>query len=357
METIHDLLTQVLKPSGAAPIYNAMIALTNPVQGINIQLAAGVTTENGIEVEPHFRFRAGSMSKPFTAVLALQMVEQGLITLDTPLSACLPQDVKTYLSDLHWYEGRSYTDSIQVSHLLSHASGLPDYFAGNEQFMAFVMAHPEQRWNWKLVMEQFFEAGLHRQTKFAPGNGFHYADTNYLLLALIIEQIGRKPFHALLSERIFARLILPDTYLEFHEASPGAAPMVYPFYGADSLERVNTGFDWGGGGLVSSLSDLSLLVRALYEGRFFEKSETQNLMFTFPDPPITGRIDLYGMGVQQKVFQKIQFFGHDSAYASMMLYAPELQTSLVLTLNQAGAYHKALWLTNKIAGILSALPN
>jgi D-alanyl-D-alanine carboxypeptidase len=333
-----------------------MLRVWDGKRNVHFEGAVGTSGENGDAIAPSSCFRTGSITKPFTATLVLQLVEQGALKLDDLYFDLLNETTRAIISRMHLCAGVDYTAEIKVLHLLQHSSGLRDYFADDERFLAYVMQHPDQHWNWKSVLEKYFEYGLNDKALFVPGNGFYYSDTNYLLLGILIEQITGKSLHQNYEEQILIPLGLTDTYLEFFQASKGTAALTYPYYGNVSLKNTNTSFDWGGGGLVSSMKDLDTFIRALVSGRLFTKEETWRAMaqFDFTDPVHTSakRSLYYGLGVQKKSFSGYSFIGHNSAYAAMLYYDPEKDLSIVLSLNQAGAVHKAEWLLNKIAGIM-----
>ncbi|MEO5499966.1 MAG: serine hydrolase domain-containing protein, partial [Ginsengibacter sp.] len=303
-----------------------------------------------------YSFRTGSMTKPFTAAIVLQLMEEGRLNIRDLYFDLINRETKNILSRMHLFNKVDCSDKISVLHLLQHRSGLCDYFADDERFSAYVMKHPSQSWNWKLVMEKYFEMGLYNKTAFKPGDGFHYSDTNYLLLAVLIEQLTGKPLHQVFDERIIKPLGLDNTYLEFYQSPKKPLPVVFPYYAIHSLKNVNTSFDWGSGGLISTMKDLDTFIRSLLKGHLFKKEETLSLLLEFNNT-IAGnksRIPLYGLGIQKKEIQSYSFIGHNSSYGSMMFYDPKQNISIVLSLNQAAAFHKAEWLMNKVVKELLA---
>lgn len=342
----------VVKPTGNTPIYNCTLFVKDKRGGLNFSKAIGLTSAEGNNITVAHRFRIGSITKLFTATLILQLVEEGLFKTEDLYFNLINEDSKKLLSGLHLWNGEDYSSTISIHHLLSHSSGLRDYFSEDERFLNFVMEHPLQSWNWKLVMEKYFEFGLHKKPAFIPGAGFHYADTNYLLLAVLIEQIVGKCLHQVYREKIISPLGLTNTYLEFHEMPEQVKPVVYPFYGIYSLEKINTSFDWGGGGLISTMNDLDIFIRSLMKGDLFKKPETLHLMLPLQSQNSstegTSGLSLYGLGIQKKEFPGFLFFGHNCAYGSMLYYEPEKDISLLLSVNQLRAIHKAEWMMKKV---------
>lgn len=347
-EQLQLLMSQVLKPGGEAPIHHCLLRVTDHQRNLMFAGAVGEVDETGAVVTPDCRFRTGSITKPFTATVVLQLVEEGLIQLHDPVIELLEEK----LLELHILDGEDYSSQITVQHLLEHSSGLRDYFADDERFLSFVMQHPEQQWDWALIIEKYFAFGLHEKARFQPGQGFYYSDTNYLLLGMLIEHVSGLSLHQLYEERILGPLSLKDTFLEFFQTPKSGGEILYPMYGNVSLKDVNTSFDWAGGGLVSSMGDLEVFIRALLGGRLFKRPETLARMtrFDLADLSQTSvrRSMHYGLGLQQKGISGHMLIGHSSAYASMLYYEPEKDLSIVLTLNQAGAMHKAEWLLNKV---------
>ena len=351
-EQLEKIMELVIRPTGNTPIHNCMLFLKDKRSGLNFSKAIGLTGAYGKNITVNHRFRTGSITKLFTATLILQLAEEGLLKTEDLYFDLINQDSQKFLSGLHLFNGDDLSSTISIQHLLSHSSGLRDYFSEDERFLNFVLEHPLQSWKWKGVMEKYFEFELHKKPAFMPGKGFHYADTNYLLLAALIEQITGKSLHQVYREKIILPLGLTSTYLEYDEMPDEINPVVFPFYGIHSLEKINTSFDWGGGGLISSMVDLDIFIRSLMKGVLFKNPETLDLMLQaqnlHPSTEYAGQLFNYGFGIQKKDFPGFSFFGHNSTYGSMLYYEPEKDISIILSLNQFTAMHKAEWMMKKI---------
>lgn len=348
---LDKIMELVIKPTGNTPIHNCMLFLKDRASSLLFSKAIGLTCAEGENITADYCFRIGSITKLFTATLILQLAEEGLLKTEDLYFDLINEDSQKFLTGLHLLLGDDNSSKISIFHLLNHSSGLRDYFS-EERFLNFVMEHPTQSWNWKKVMEKYFEFDLNKNPAFIPGKGFHYADTNYLLLAVLIEQITGKPLHQVYREKIILPLGLVNTYLEYDEMPDEINPIVFPFYGIHSLEKINTSFDWGGGGLISSMDDLDVFIRSLMKGNLFKKQETLELMLNAhqldTSPEYSGPVLNYGLGIQKKDFPGFSFYGHSSAYSSMLYYEPEKEISLILSLNQYAAIHKAEWMMKKI---------
>lgn len=205
-------------------------------------------------------------------------MEKGRLSLDDRISKYLS---KGLVRRVHVLDGQSYGHRITVRQLLNHTSGLYDY-AMDEAWFVDVLSDPQRTW----TPVEFVEVAIVNGTPyFRPGEGYHYSDTGYVLAGFVIEKVSRLKLHEAYREYLrFVELGLDDTYLEFHEAPPpgaGERAHQYFFVGPIDMTDWNPTVDtFGGGGLVSTAEDLSSFVRALLEGRVFEKPRTLARMLT-----------------------------------------------------------------------------
>ena len=352
MHAIEKIMNLVLKPKGDSPIFYCML-LVNDLKN-NFFFEEVKSSDLGTLLTSSSQFKTGSITKPFTAAVIFQLFEEGLINLDDLFLDVLDNEKKSILSGIHIFNEQDYSSKISIRHLLQHRSGLLDYFADDDRFRSQLMQYPADSWNWKRTIAQYFKFDLNKKSAFEPGNGFYYSDTNYLLLALLIEHITNQPLFQCYEERILRPLGLHETYLEYDQVPNNNSNIVYPFYGKLSLQNVNTSFDWGAGGLISTLHDLDIFIRSLINGQLFKNPESINLMLQFVDTDVEknkGKL-YYGLGLQKKVINGYTFIGHTSSYGSMMFYEPNFKISIVLTLNQSVAIHKAGWMLQNIIKLL-----
>lgn len=352
MKQYEDFANLLINPEGSTPIYNCLLNINNPKRDINYKIALGRIDASEKKIATNYRFRTGSITKIFTATIILQLMEEGLLKLENTFLDCLQNDkTKKILSEILLFDRVNYSSQITIKNLLQHKSGLRDYFADDERFFANIKKYPNQDWNWKIILEKYFEYDLNRKGVSKPSESFYYSDTNYLLLAVLIEELTNKIYYEVLEERILNPLSLNDSYLEFHQNKKGTTPIIFPYHGTFSLKDVNTSFDWGGGGLISSTNDLNIFIRSLLTGKLFNDNKTLQQMINFEDDSIIStpkkRKTTYGMGLQQKKIGKHNFIGHNSAYGGMVFYSLESDSSFILTINQVLAAHKAEWLLKK----------
>ena len=138
-------------------------------------------------------------------------------------------------------------------------------------------------WQPKEILGYYHKSGLPSCPKFAPGAGFHDADTNYVLLGLTIESLTGRSLAENFRSRILEKCGMVDTYFLYREEACGSGlAHHFAFNGQQNLDIIqigmNTSLDWAGGGLVSTVDDLARFIRALFHGKFFQRRETLAVM-------------------------------------------------------------------------------
>lgn len=334
MSSLEVLAQQLIRNDQNAPLHHVMLQVEDHRNGQCQTLALGNNGPGGRPVQYSDMFRIGSITKTFTAALVLQLCEESLLHLDDAVVEVLPPEIASQLQHLN-------AQNLRLIHLLQHRSGLPDYLAADAGLVAQAFTQPGKQWHpWELAND--FLKNL-QCLSHEPGTGFLYADTNYLLLGIIAEHQTQETLAALMDVRIIQALGCSHTRLEDAISEAG---MLVHYYGAYSMEAVNCSFDWGGGGLISNMSDLSLFVHALHEGRLFKNPETQKTMTSFL--PATAHFLPYGFGLQQFEYRGILLNGHLSAYGAAMFYHRPTSTSIIIQQDQAAAVHKTQWLLRKL---------
>jgi D-alanyl-D-alanine carboxypeptidase len=219
------------------------------------------------------RFRTGSVTKTFMATLVLQLVGQGKLTLDDTVEKWLPGVIRGNGND-----GRN----ISVRELLNHTSGLFDYTSDAsfgqtlltpDAFLANRFRHYTPR--------DLINIALSHAPVFAPGTGYAYASTNYIVAGEIIKAVTGKTWDVELRQRILEPLHLGDT------VAPGDNPLIlgphldgYHIYTSDPAQRAYTDttvddMTWAGaaGALVTTTADVNRFYSALLSGRILRPAQ------------------------------------------------------------------------------------
>ena len=159
-------------------------------------------------ITPRTMFELASVSKTFTATAILMLQDRGLLSIN--------DDIRKYLPELPNYRP---DDPIRIHHLLSHTSGLPEYF----DFKKVPKAHETYRDNADFL-PMFAKVQADFPQKFKPGAKHDYCNSNYLLLAMIIERVAKKPLHDFLHDEIFLPVGMTNTFLY---QSPDSIPATH----------------------------------------------------------------------------------------------------------------------------------
>lgn len=270
-----------------------------------------------------------SITKLYTAVAIMKLYEDSLIALDDPISK--------YLSDklihrIHVYQGKDYSNEITITQLLSHTSGIADYYSeksndGKSIFELF-LERPERIWT---VDETIDRARNDLDPNFAPGTDASYSDTNFQLLGKIIESVTGKPLHIVYEEFFFRPLNLKCTWLAGHSESKMNSSNVPAdvYYHEKNITNIRSnGSYWADGGIICTAEEEIIFLKALNEGRIIHES-TLKLMHNWHklNPPIH-----YGFGTMY--FEPASLWGHSGSTGSFLYYSERLNLYIAGTINQ-----------------------
>ena len=140
--------------------------------------------ESQTPMVPSSRMLAASIGKTFVSATVLALVHEGRLGLDDRAAM--------WLGNEGWYDRIPNHDSIPVRHLLSHTSGLPNHVEDRAFAAAFAerWAEPENSFTPRAIIEYV----LDKPPLFAPGEGWSYSDTGYILLGLIVERVAGRDY-------------------------------------------------------------------------------------------------------------------------------------------------------------------
>jgi len=335
--TLQTLVNRMIDPQGDDPVHNALLLVESP--GFHWQGAAGMADGRITPMTAEHTFKLASIGKVFTAVIILQLMEEGYFSLDDPISRYL--DIPAVrLERLMIHQGTAYGRSITIRQLLQHTSGIADYME-DPRFIPGVLKDPKKQYNAAKILDLYYAYQTNEKGVFPPGRGFNYSDVNYVLLALLIEQVTEEPYHIQLNKRIFAPLGMDNSYLEYYEAPRGDKPLSHAFFSTiDLVDDVNTSFDWGGGGIVSTCAELNTFIKALLTGRLFKQEATLKLMLSAAEDGLGGQDYDYGLGIMKRNLHGLIFYGHGGAYDCDVFYCPKERISVCMSLNQMNTHGK-----------------
>lgn len=279
---------------------------------------------------PEGAFRIGSITKMFTAAVIIQLAEDGVLTLDDPLTLWLPEVA----------EQLPYGDQITLRHLLVHTSGVFNiveheaYYADlftemvvDEDAGTVTLACVERNPNDTLARYVYGKDAV-----FEPGAQWSYSNTNYTLLGMVIEAATEMPLAEAYRTQIYETLGMVSTFLDCYEESVIDVVHGYTGSGDDmsDVTELHESVGWSAGGLVSTAPDLIAFAQGLFGGALFDDPESLDAMTT------AGPGGSYGLGVMLRE----EYIGHAGGIAGFrtaLYYAPEFDTVVVVLYNHDSA--------------------
>lgn len=266
---------------------------------------------------PDTRFRIGSVTKQFTAALVLQLVEQGLVDLNAPLSRYLPG-----------YPA-AQGDRVTVHQLLSHTSGVPEH-VGAPGF-SDLMRDP-------VAPDSFLAVFSGEDLDFEPGSQFRYSNSGYYVLGVLIEHVTGQAYADALQERLFSPLGLADTQYDDGTAVIPRAAHGYTRTGSGfgHAAYFDPGVPYAAGMISSTARDLFQWTRALHAAEPFQRRETLERMTT----PVLSDY-AYGLGVSDLPVGDgpVRAIGHDGSvpgFSAFVVYFPDDERTVVVLDNTQG---------------------
>jgi D-alanyl-D-alanine carboxypeptidase len=257
-------------------------------------------------VSPDTKFVIGSNTKPFTAMAAMMLVEEGKVDLDRPISQ--------YLSDLpaEW-------KPLTLRQLLSHTAGISEdgYWRKRKQPKELL----------KLVRSKL---------DFQPGETWVYSNSGFALAGLVIEQVSGQPYGDFLRDRIFTPLGMKQTQAKLEPV----LNLATGYEGTDRLKKVDLGKDqqsYGSGNIISTASDMAKWVQALDQKKLLKASSYQKLWTATPLK--SRRNSVYGLGWFVGQFNGHSLISHDGngyGYSSGLTHYPNDQLDVIILANNIG---------------------
>jgi len=303
----------------------ALLYVDAPELGVWSGAAGMANVETGEAMRPDSKFGIGSITKPFVSVVILQLVEEGVLSLDDTLPQVLPEETVSRFPD---------SDRITVRMLLNHTSGIAEWVSQTTH--EATAADPSTIWD----IETVLDIAAAQAPYFPPGEGYMYSNTDYTLLGMIIEQATGKSWREQVRSRILEPLELGDTVVR----DPGDTSMPdghahgYGDLGSGVVDITYADPSMagaaGGNAIVSTTADLARFLDAVLAGELFQDPGTLGEILDFVDAPDEhGFPYWYGLGLERYIFPEgITVIGHGGGavgYGSVMYHAPDYGITIV----------------------------
>ncbi len=255
-KSVDSLIATQFKPN--EPGGSILIADKN---GIIYKKAFGsANVELNVAVQSDMIFRIGSITKQFTAIGILQLVEQGKISLQ--------DSIQKYIPD---YPSKGYT--ITIENLLTHTSGIPDYSNADTTHNQYIERHD-------FTPQQIIKYFDYMPLEFKPGTKYNYSNSGYVLLAYIIQQVTGEDYHQYMKENVISRAGLQHTLFDDeHTIIPNRVEGYTRDKGFfENCEYQTASLAFGCGDLMSTTEDLYQWNKGLLAYKLVSK-ETLNKAF------------------------------------------------------------------------------
>jgi len=301
---------------------------------INIQKGYGLANvESDIPINASTNFRLASITKQFTAMSILLLIEKGEINFNTTLKEIFP-DFPVFGS------------IINIKHLLQHTSGLIDY---EDLIHDSVTIQLKDKDVLDLIM-------LTDSTYFEPGSKHKYSNSGYALLALTVEKFSGKPFRDFLYDNIFKPLEMENTIAfenNINEVSNRAYGYTITENGVDLTDQSITSAVLGDGGIYSSLNDLYLWDQSLYTETLIDKKYLQESWISGISSEGAEFPYGYGWHLEKRYNSDVVYHtGSTRGFRNIIYRIPEKNfTIVILTNRNTGPESSTLIMAHQIADI------
>jgi len=266
--------------------------------------------------------RIGSNTKTLVAGLGMKMVEEGKVKLDEPVETYLPGLIKGQGVD-----GKKIT----VRQLLQHTSGLPEYI--DESAVDYFGTRNDY-----VSPRDLLDTALARPAQFAPGAKFAYTNTNYIVLGLLAERVGKRPIAEQIETKIVKPLGLKHTYMPGpgEKTLRGKHPRGYHTRDnkpgkLEDITDLNPSMAWTAGAMVSTPSELNKFAQSIHDGTLLRQSSIAEMKKGVSVPEIGGE---YGLGIYSQKLSCGVAWGHNGGipgYATSVLVGPNGNAGMIAT--------------------------
>ncbi|QFZ23072.1 serine hydrolase domain-containing protein [Saccharothrix syringae] len=267
------------------------------------------------------RFRVGSVTKTFVATVVLQLVGEGRVELDAPVSRYLPG----LLPD---------GDRITVRHLLQHTSGLYNYTQDLPLDPDGYEAIRYKTW----TPAELVALATAKPLDFQPGTGWNYSNTNYVVVGMLVERVTGRPYGDAVAQRVLRPLGLRDTSVpgtRVQVPGPHAHGYVRVAGEVADITEINPSVAYSAGEMISTTEDLGRFVDALLDGRLLRPAQQRELLTTVQAGPGQG----YGLGIESTELPcGVTVWGHGGGipgYSTLMMSTADTKTRLTASVTSA----------------------
>ncbi len=277
--------------------------------------------ELGIPIAPEHVFRIGSITKQFTAVSILMLIEQGKLALTDEITKFLTDYPTQSLAQGH---------KITIEHLLTHTSGIVTYTGLPEW---------QPLWRKDVTLTELVDLFKNKPMDFAPGEKHKYNNSAFVLLGVIIEKASGMKYADFVEQKIFAPLGMTNS---FYDDTKRVIPRRIPGYQKDgerytNAEYLSTTWPYAAGSLISTVDDLAKWDAALYTDKLVKQSSLQRAWTSYVLKD--GKPTNYGYGWGVNTLEGMQMISHGggiNGFTCNAVRLPEARVYVAILTNREG---------------------
>ena len=267
-----------------------------------------IDTDLKLNANPNTKYKIGSITKTFTAIMIMQLMEEKKLRPETKLTKFFPKIPSA--------------DLISIEDLLHHRSGIKDYI-NQDSITEKELSQGDLKKTITKKIESY-------ELNFVPNSQALYSNSNYFLLGLIIEKLTKESYAENLQKRIVSKIGLKNTYLSIENANASKNESLSFHHNGtkwEAMEEWPVDIAFAAGGIVSTTDDLTHLIQSLFEGKLVNQASLEEMKKIK---------DGYGKGLVQFPFGERKFYGHNGRienFISMLGYYPKDKLSVSLIVN------------------------
>ena len=290
-----------------------------------------------IPMQADMLFRIGSMTKQFTAIAVLKLVEEGKMSLR--------DSIQEYIKD---FPSKGYT--ITIENLLTQTSGIKDYLSEISN-----PSKQKETYTPRDGVDYIKDAALN----FKPGSNYRYSNSNYYLLGYIIEMVTDETYEKYLQESVLNKADLKNTFYIGAENNISNMAQGYSKFDGKIEKATLQPVDilYSAGGLISNVDDIYKWHEALYNQKLVKKETLEKAMTPYKFPDSTFSQYAYGWFIKSLDGSKtIEHSGSTDGFQSDEIYLPDENVFVVALYNCYETNMDWQLLTNDIARIVLGKP-
>jgi D-alanyl-D-alanine carboxypeptidase len=330
-----ELYREILEDYVAQGLPGISITIHTPDHGWWIGCAGMARLEDQTPMNPGHVNHSASMCKPYIAALTLRLIEDGMLGLDDPIKNYLPEDI---------VNGIANAEVATVRQLLGHTSGIFNFDSNIKMYLDTFndpLLHPSSK--------SLFEKYVYGVKAYCEaGEAYHYSNTGYSLLGMIIEEVSGMSLGDYFEQEIIQPLGLENTFYKSSPGYPDAIPNKVNSYfeeypgqmqNCTDMQNMLTGIAMGHEGVISCSYEYARFIRELMRGNIL-KSPTIDIMISeLSQGPV--EILEYGLGIIKWDVDNRISYGHDGnslGTLGTMMYFPETEMTLAVSVNMGGIF-------------------